>query len=83
MTPNDAASFDSRGLTYLKMKQWELAIADYNSALRIDGKMPTALYGRGIAKLKKGDLAGGNADVAAAKAAEPNIAGEFSHYGLE
>jgi hypothetical protein len=65
------------------MKQWDSAIADYNTALRIEPKLPTALYGRGFAKLKKGDLTGGNADIAAAKTAEPDIAGEFSHYGLE
>jgi len=65
------------------MKQWDLTITDYNTALRIEPKLPTALYGRGFAKLKKGDLAGGNADMAAAKTAEPDIAEEFSHYGLE
>ena len=73
------ATFDSRGFTYLKLGQWDLAIADYNSALRIDSKLPSALYGRGFAKLKKGDLAGGNADISAAKVLEPNIAGQFDH----
>ncbi len=80
--PNVAATYDSRGFTYLKLGHWELAIADYNSALRFDSKLPSALYGRGFAKLKKGDLTGGNADIAAAKTAEPNIEGEFARYGL-
>jgi hypothetical protein len=62
--------------------QWELAIADYNSALRLDSKLPSALYGRGFAKLKKRDLAGGDADIAAAKTVEPNIEEEFARYGL-
>ena len=82
LEPNVAATFDSRGLTYLKLGQWELAIADFNSALRLDSKLPSALYGRGFAKLKRGNLAGGHADIAAAKTIEQNIVEEFARYGL-
>ena len=60
MQPKDAATFDSRGLVYLKMGQFDLAISDYSSALRIEPKMASALYGRGLARIKKGDTAGGN-----------------------
>jgi tetratricopeptide (TPR) repeat protein len=79
----DAATFDSRGFIYLKLGQWAPAIADYNSALRMDPKLPSALYGRGFAKLKMGDQAGGKADVAAAQALRQNIEGEFARYGLQ
>jgi hypothetical protein len=45
---------------------------------------PTApSHGRGLAKLKKGDTAGGNADIAAAKAIEANIVGDFARYGVQ
>jgi tetratricopeptide (TPR) repeat protein len=81
LEPNVAATFDSRGLVYLKLGQWESAIADYSSALRFDAKA-SALYGRGFAKLKKGDTGGGNADIAAAKAIEANIVGRFAQYGV-
>jgi tetratricopeptide (TPR) repeat protein len=64
------------------MGQIESAIEDYNSALRIEPKMASALYGRGLARLKKGDSSGGNADVAAAKKLETMIASEFSRYGV-
>jgi len=80
--PNVAAAFDSRGLTYLKLGQWELAIADFNSALRLDRKLPSALYGREFAKLKRGDLAGGNADIAAAKTVNKSVVDECARYGL-
>ena len=83
MTPDDAAPFDLRGLTYLKMNQWDPAIADYDAALKIDPKLPTALYGRGFAELKKGNSTGGNADIAAAKSVDPDIVEEFSRYGLK
>jgi len=81
LEPDVAAAFDSRGLTYLKLGQWALAITDYNAALRLDPKLPSALYGRGFAKLKMGDRAG-DADIAAAEAAERNITGKFARYGL-
>jgi hypothetical protein len=39
--------------------------------------------GRGLAKLKKGDTSGGNADIAAAKAIETNIVEDFARYGAQ
>ena len=74
---------DSRALTYLKMGQWDSAIDDYRSALRLDPKLASSLYGRGLAKLKTGDTTGGNADIAAAKAIEANIVGDFARYGVQ
>ena len=64
------------------MGQFDSAIADYSSALRLKPKLASALYGRGLAKLKKGDAAGGNADLAAAKAINATIADDFAHYGV-
>jgi tetratricopeptide (TPR) repeat protein len=81
LQPN-AATFDSRGVTYLKLGQWELAIADFNSALGSEPRLASSLYGRGFAKLKKGDMPGGNADIAAANKTDQNIAGEFARYGI-
>ena len=37
---------------------------------------------RGIAKLKLSDAAGGNADIAAAKAILPDVAEKFADYGV-
>jgi hypothetical protein len=65
------------------MDQWDSPLYDYTSALRIDPKLASSLYGRGLAKLKKGDTTGGNADVAAAKAIDANIVGDFVRYGLQ
>ena len=55
LQPNDAATFDSRGLIYLKMGRFDSAIEDYSSALRIEPKLASAFYGRGLARIKKGD----------------------------
>ena len=56
---NDPLALNSRGFTYLRLDQFDSAIADYNAALKIDPKLASALYGRGLAKQKKGDSAGG------------------------
>jgi tetratricopeptide (TPR) repeat protein len=69
-------------LIYLKMGQFDSAIQDYSSALRIEPKLASALYGRGLARLKKGDAAGGNADVEAARKLETKVADDFSQYGV-
>ena len=69
-------------MIYLKMGRFDSAIEDYSSALRIEPKMASALYGRGLARIKKGDASGGNADVTAAKNLETKIAEDFSNYGV-
>lgn len=80
--PN-AATYDSRGLAYLKLGQYDMAIKDYNSALRLEPRLASAFYGRGLAKLKKGDRTGGEADMAAAKALKSTIVADFSRYGIQ
>ena len=74
---------DSRGLVYLKLGQLDNAIADYDAALRLDAKLAGSLHGRGMARLKKGDAAGGNADITAAKAINPDVAKDFARYGVQ
>ena len=43
---------------------------------------PGSLYGRGLARLRFGDADGGRADLAAAKALDPDVTAEFARYGL-
>ena len=64
------------------MGRFDSAIEDYSFALRIEPKMASALYGRGLARIKKGDAVGGNADLAAAKILETKIADDYSYYGV-
>src|SRR4029453_3575584 len=73
----------TRGLIYLKLGEWDLAITDYDSALRLDPKLASALYGRGVAKLKKGETSEGDADLAAARKLEANIVADFVRYGVQ
>ena len=78
-----AVVFDTRGLTHLKMGRWDAAIADYNSALRLEPTLPSALYGRGLAKIKQGGTVAGKADISRAARIEPNIAARFDRYGVK
>jgi tetratricopeptide (TPR) repeat protein len=71
---HDIGQYDSLGFVHLRMKQWDKAIADYNKALFGRPDLTLSLYGRGIAKRALGDMAGGNADIQAATANEPDIA---------
>jgi len=75
--------FDSSGFTYLKLGNLDDSLADYDEALRLNPKRADSLYGRGLAKLKKGDVAGGNADIEAAKAIQPEIVKKFALYGVK
>jgi tetratricopeptide (TPR) repeat protein len=82
LAPNVANTLENRGFAYLKMGQDDRAIADYDAGLRLNpGNQADYLYGRGLAKLKKGDPSGAD-DVAQAKALHAKIAEEFASYGV-
>jgi hypothetical protein len=77
-----AAFFDRMALSYLKSDELDRAISGYDAELKYGDHHGSALYGRGIAKLKKGDKTGGDADIAAAKAIQVDIAEEYAGYGI-
>ncbi|HEY2875569.1 MAG TPA: hypothetical protein VGJ56_26815 [Reyranella sp.] len=58
------------------------AVADYDNALKHNPKLPSSQFGRGVAKRGKGDLSGGDADIAAAKAIDPGISDEMAKLGV-
>ena len=74
-----------RGFVYLKLGQFDKALADYDAAFALT-KIPDHadwLYGRGLSKLRKGDAAGGNADIAKARTIKADIAEEYATYGIK
>lgn len=74
-------AYANRGLVYLRMNNPAQALASYEMSVSL-GQTPEAVYGRGLAKLKMGDEAGGRADLASAVALNEDIAEEFEGYGL-
>ena len=81
LRPNFADALDSRGLVNLKIGQNANAVADFDAALRLNPKLASSLYGRGLARQRTG-AAGGDRDIAAARAIDANIATEFVSYGI-
>lgn len=82
LLPNDPYPYDSRGLVYLKMRDFKKALADYDQSLLLLKDRASSLYGRGIARLKT-DTAGGDADIDAARKINSNITKEFQSYGVQ
>jgi tetratricopeptide (TPR) repeat protein len=64
------------------MGDLDKAIADYDAALAIQPKVVWSLYGRGLAKQRKGMKSEGDADIAAALALDPRIADKAKRYGV-
>jgi hypothetical protein len=78
---HDIGQFDTLGLVHLRMKAWDKALADYNTALAKRPDLTVSLYGRGICRRARGDIAGGDADIAAATRDEPDIANIMRRLG--
>jgi tetratricopeptide (TPR) repeat protein len=82
LAPENPDFLDSRGLVYLRLGKLKDAIRDYNSALEVNPNMPTALFARGLAELRDGRKARGQADLAAAEKLNGGIAQLFASMGL-
>jgi tetratricopeptide (TPR) repeat protein/predicted aspartyl protease len=80
--PQAVIYLDSRGLTYLRMGEYDKALKDYNAVLTALPKHPWALYGRGLAELHGGKTEQGQADIAASKSIDPRVAAEAAKRGL-
>lgn len=82
LLPGVSNTLDSRGFTYLRMKKYDLAIADYDAAIAAGGKGAPWLYGRGLARRAKHDNAGARQDIEEALKLDPGIAATFRSYGV-
>ncbi len=88
LLPNNGNMLRTRGLLHLTAGRFDQAIADYDAALRLDA-VPRrdaigagTLYSRGVARLRKGDKAEGEADIAAAIAIKADIAQDMAKHGV-
>jgi tetratricopeptide (TPR) repeat protein len=80
--PN-ADTINTRGVVQFKLGAFDRAIADLSAAIAMNPKDAGSLYARGLAKLRSGDTAGGEADIAAAKAIKEDIATVYASYGVK
>jgi len=72
----------ARGIIHLKAHRLDDAITDFDAALDREPHLARALYGRGMARQRKGQRDEAKADIAAAVAIQPDIAREMSRYGV-
>jgi tetratricopeptide (TPR) repeat protein/predicted aspartyl protease len=82
LKPEATAVLASRAMVYLRQREYDLAIADYDRVLTEHPKNAWARYGRGVAKLRKGLSADGQADIAAATADWPEVASHAAQRGI-
>jgi tetratricopeptide (TPR) repeat protein len=68
LDPQDADAYSNRAIVYQGRGQYDRAIQDFDQAIRINPRDEQAYRNRGAVKKKKGDVAGGDADLAKAKA---------------
>jgi Flp pilus assembly protein TadD len=72
----------SRGLVQLRRGEFDRAIKDYDEA--VAGRPKTAEYrfARGLAELRAGRQAAGQADIAAATTLQKDVGAHFAAWGL-
>jgi len=71
--PDYRPALIGRGIAYRQMNDFDRAITDFDQAIKLDPQDAKALYERGVAKRRTGDETGGDADIAAAKAINPDL----------
>ena len=81
LMPDFVPALDSRAFLHLRGGRFQDAITDYDVAIMGSPQDSWSLYGRGIAKLRMGDSAGGQADIEASKTVQ-DVAPEFAAYGF-
>ena len=71
-----------RAFVLLKLGRYDESIQEYTQALELLSNAET-LFGRGVAKLKKGDEPAANVDIDAARAVDPLIDVRFAGFGVK
>jgi tetratricopeptide (TPR) repeat protein len=79
----DAAALDARCFVQVRLSAYAAAIADCSAAAAADPQQASSRYLRGVAKNRAGDVVGGDADIDAARARDPDIAQTFANYGVK
>jgi tetratricopeptide (TPR) repeat protein len=73
----------SRGLVWLRRGEFNRALKDYDEAVAGRPKVAEYRFARGLAKLRAGRQADGQADIAAAVAMQKDVADRFATWGLK
>jgi tetratricopeptide (TPR) repeat protein len=77
-----AGALDSRAMVYFRMGQFDDALEDYDAALKVSAELAPALFMRGVVKLRRGDKAGGEADLARARRLSDSVDVDYKEFGI-
>ena len=80
--PDNLDFRDSRALVLLRLGRWDEAIADYDRVLAKRSDSAWSFFGRGLARIRKGQSAEGRADIAAAIALSSDLPDKAVQIGL-
>ena len=83
LQPDNVQTRETRGFVFLKLGEKDIALREYDTALRSDPDRPLALFGRGLILVAKGDFKNGETDKSAARALMPSVDRQFASYGLK
>jgi len=82
LTPDSHVAHNELALFYLRLGQFDKAIAEYEVALRLRPGAAYSLYGEGIAYIRKGDQTRGDDNLAKARLADSNVDRVFESIGV-
>ena len=82
LKPDYALAYNSRGVAYAELEQYELALVDYTSAISLDPNFAFAYYNRGIAYDNLKQYKSAIADYTSAISLDPNYADAYYNRGL-
>ncbi|HEX3888513.1 MAG TPA: DUF3857 domain-containing protein [Phenylobacterium sp.] len=83
LSPRYLAAMDSRAFVSFRQNDFADAVSRYDAILAIRPDYAASLYGRGLTKLKSGDKAGGDRDIAAALKSDSSVADGYNDYGFK
>ena len=78
----DSGMLDNRALVYLRMGDYDKAIKDFNSSIKIQPKGALAWYGLGLAQKAKGLQADGQKSIQTALEINPRVDTSYKRVGL-
>ena len=78
----NANYLDSRAWVYLRLGQYKDALSDFDRSIEYRPGGAWSLYGRGLTKAKLGDATQGEADLVAARKAQPDIDVQVKRAGV-
>jgi tetratricopeptide (TPR) repeat protein len=75
--PDERYVHDIRAFLLFTSGRYGDAIEEYSVSMRLDPAWKASQFGRGMARRKSGDMKGGDADLAAARADDPDVEKEY------